>query len=434
MAERDVVGPASAVSLPESVDPAAHVIATYAIRVRRGAAIDAVAHELAEIQSTGTWVSVGRAGPADLDRHAARVVGIWSLPDLELDDASSRRRDSIVRIAYPTDNVGGQIPLLLATVLGEGASLGEIRLVDLELPAVLTDAFPGPRFGIQGIRDAVGARGRPLLITIVKPALGLSPAESAALFREAALGGSDAVKDDELLVDLPVSTVDARVRAHAAAERSAYEGTGRRTLFFVNVTDRPDRVVERARRAVDAGASALMVDFLTVGIATLTTLAEDPAIGVPILGHLAMAGALTNAPWTGMSSHLVLGKLPRLAGADAIVTPSPVGTLRISGAKHFRLASALTGTFRSIRPSLPVLGGGVHPGTVARILEGLGNDVAIAAGGAIHGHPMGTLAGAMAMRQAIDAVVAGESLAAAGARGPELGAALRAWAPDLLEA
>jgi 2,3-diketo-5-methylthiopentyl-1-phosphate enolase len=433
MADGAIPETRASVHLPESVDPTAHVMATYAIRVDAGADIDTVANDLAETQSSGTWVTVSREDRVVRDRHAARVVGIWGVPDLEMEDAGRRRRrDWVVRIAYPAYNIGTQIPLLLATVLGEGASMGEIRLIDLELPGSFVDAFPGPRLGVEGIRDIVDAHGRPLLVTIVKPALGLSPAESAALFREAALGGSDAVKDDELLVDHPWSTVDDRVRAHAEAARVVFEETGRRTLYFVNITDRPDRTVERARRAVDAGASALMVDFVTVGMATLGALADDPSIGVPILGHLAMAGALSAAPRTGMSSHLVLGKLPRLAGADAVVVPSPVGTLRTSRRKLRGLAATLTGRFRAIRPALPVVGGGVHPGIVGGLIADLGTDVAIGVGGAVHGHPMGTEAGARAMRQAIDAIVAGESLASAGERQPELGAALRAWAPDLL--
>jgi len=48
-------------------------------------------------------------------------------------------------------------------------------------------------------------------------------------------------------------------------------------------------------------------------------------------------------------------------------------------------------------------------------------------GGAIHGHPMGPVAGARAMRQVIDAAVEGVSIVEAGKAHPELQAAIDAW-------
>jgi 2,3-diketo-5-methylthiopentyl-1-phosphate enolase len=264
----------------------------------------------------------------------------------------------------------------------------------------------------------------------MKPALGLSPRESADILYQVALGGSDAVKDDELLVAHPWSEIADRVREHERAARAAFEETGHRTLYFVNVTDRPDRLVANAHRAIEAGASGLMVDYLTVGISAISMLADDPAIDVPILGHLAFGGAMYAAPWSGVSSHLVLGKLPRLAGADAVVYPSPYGSLDLARSKHLRLARSMTAPFHGLRPIVPTPGGGLHAGMVPLLVDDLGIDHAVGAGGAIHGHPMGAAAGARAIRQAMDAVVRGEPLAAAAASQPELAAALRAW-PEL---
>ena len=51
---------------------------------------------------------------------------------------------------------------------------------------------------------------------------------------------------------------------------------------------------------------------------------------------------------------------------------------------------------------LPALSCGMHPGLVQANVRQFGNDFIANVGGAIHGHPMGTLAGAKAMRQAID--------------------------------
>jgi ribulose-bisphosphate carboxylase large chain len=45
----------------------------------------------------------------------------------------------------------------------------------------------------------------------------------------------------------------------------------------------------------------------------------------------------------------------------------------------------------------------MHPGLIDYVTSLVGNDYLANAGGAVHGHPNGTKAGASAMRQAIDA-------------------------------
>jgi 2,3-diketo-5-methylthiopentyl-1-phosphate enolase len=54
---------------------------------------------------------------------------------------------------------------------------------------------------------------------------------------------------------------------------------------------------------------------------------------------------------------------------------------------------------------MPVASGGVHPALVPFNIKTLGTDIVINAGGGIHGHPMGTRAGAKAMKQAIEAAM-----------------------------
>jgi len=333
----------------------------------------------------------------------------------------------IVEIGYPAHNFDHQIPLLLATVVGEAAAQGPLRLLDLALPASFTGAFRGPRLGVAGIRQRLGVPARPLLVAMMKPALGLSPDESGRIFRDLAMGGVDAVKDDEVLVAHPWSSIVQRVRAIERAATEVFEASGHRTLYFVNVTDRPDRMLANARRAVEAGVSGLLVDFVAVGVSALGMLAEDADLDVPVMGHFAFADAITGSPTGGVAAHLMLGTLPRLAGADLVVYPAPYGSLRIERVVYRRVAATLATPLEGIATTLPLPGGGLHAGMVPRVIADLGNDVAIGAGGAVHGHPMGALAGAMAIRQAIDAVMAGQPLADAAAQHPELAASLRRW-------
>jgi len=404
----------------EGIEPSQFVLATYQYRASAGTDIDRLARSLAELQSSGAWVDL--AGETDLirRRHAGRVLKTWEIPDGEA-------RAWGIEIAYPTHNMGDQIPLLLATVYGECASWHDLKLIDLRLPEAFVTAFKGPAVGLDGIRELVDATDRPLLVTILKPAIGLTAAESAGVFYQAAIGGSDAVKDDEKVVSQPWSHFLDRVREHARAATAAYEQTGHRTLYFVNITDRPDRLLANAHAAVEAGASALLVNAWTVGVSALSMLADDPTIGVPIMAHLAFAGAVSGSPWSGVSPHVALGTLSRLAGADVAVYPSHLGTLPFSRADALRVSGALTDPWFGMRRALPLAGGGLHAGMVPRLVADLGIDWALAAGGGVHGHPMGTAAGARSIRQAFDAAVRGEPLAEARKAHPELLAALEKW-------
>jgi 2,3-diketo-5-methylthiopentyl-1-phosphate enolase len=402
------------------LDRSQFVIATYQYRAGAGTEIERLARSLAELQSSGAWVEL--AGETDLirQRHAGRVLRTW---EIDADEPGVWG----IEIAYPTHNMADQIPLLLATVYGECASWRDLKLIDLVLPEAFVTAFKGPAVGLDRIRELVDAADRPLLLTILKPAIGLTPAESAAVFYEAAIGGSDAVKDDEKVVSQPWSDFLDRVRAHGRAATTAYEETGHWTLYFVNITDRPDRLLANAHAAVEAGATALLVNAWAVGISALSMLADDPTIGVPLMSHLAFTGALSGAPWSGMSPHLTMGVLPRLAGADVAIYPSHLGTLPFSRDDAVRTGAALTDPWFGMRRSLPVAGGGLHAGMVPRLVGDLGIDWALAAGGGVHGHPMGTAAGARSIRQAFDAAARGVPLAEARKEHPELSAALEKW-------
>jgi 2,3-diketo-5-methylthiopentyl-1-phosphate enolase len=404
------------------------VVAAYQVVAPEDTAIDGLARSLAELQSSGTWVALASETDLIRQRHAARVLRTWRIPDDDLEVHPPAGETAWgIEIAYPARNMGGQLPLMLANVYGECASWRNLRLVDLRLPASFVGSVTGPRLGIAGIRDRLGAHGRPLLVSILKPSIGLSPRQSAELFFQAAIGGSDGVKDDEKLVSQPWSDFRDRVRAHAQAANQAEVETGARTLYFVNVTDRPDRLLDNARAAVEAGASALLVNGWTVGLSSLEALAADPDVDIPIMSHLAFAGAVSNGPWSGIGPGLAMGLLPRLGGADVAVYPSHLGSLPFSRAAALSVHQALGEPLPDVRATLPLAGGGLHAGLVPTLVADLGIDWALAAGGAVHGHPMGTTAGARSIRQALDAAVRGQPLDEARKEHPELSAALERW-------
>lgn len=411
----------------DGIDRDEYVIATY---YYESESVDLL-KQMVEIgleQTTGTWTAVPEETPEVQKKHACRVLGVYEVPDYEMDlPTNLDRRKCVAQIAFPVVNIGSQIPMLLSTVIGNISMMGRLKLIDLAFPESFVSPFSGPRFGISGIRELLKVEKRPLLCNMIKPCTGIPPKVGAKLFYEAAVGGVDIVKDDELLADAPFSHIEERVKEFMVAEKRAYEEKGERTLYAVNITDRVDKILENAQKAIEASANCLMLNYLTAGIDALRMLAEEKSIQVPILAHLDFAGTMYESPNSGISSHLVLGKFPRLAGADMVVYPCPYAKFLFMREKHLKIALALRMPLFHLKPIFPMPGGGVHHGMLPVLMEDLGRDWIIGAGGAVHGHPMGATAGAKAFRQAIDALMEKVPLEEAQKEHKELKAAIDTW-------
>jgi len=415
-------------ALPDGVDYDEYLVATYLASYPKAIPVSKLAPAIAIEQSTGTWVPVPGETPEVRRRHVAKVIGIYEVPDYEwMVPQDVDQRHYVIQIAFPVINFGSQIPMLLTSVVGNVSMAGRIKVLDIRFPRQYVAGFQGPKFGIRGVRELLGVAERPLLNNMIKPCTGYPPEVGVELFRAAALGGCDIVKDDELLANPSFNEVQARVKLYMEAERQVYEETGEHTLYTVNVTDEVPQVFENARRAVELGCNAIMVNYLATGFPVLRALAEDPAINVPILAHMDVAGALYASEWHGISSHLVLGKLPRLAGADIVVFPAPYGKAPVLPDRFQRVAQNLTFPLYQIRPAFPMPSGGITPKMVPQVMRDLGADIVIGSGGGIHAHPDGPVAGARAFRQAIQATMEGRSLKEAAEEYPELKVALETW-------
>jgi 2,3-diketo-5-methylthiopentyl-1-phosphate enolase len=416
-------------ALPDGVDYDEYVIGTYLVSYPAALPIPLIAPMLAVEQSTGTWVPVPGETPEVRCQHVAKVIGVYELPDYESTvPPNLETRQWFVQVAYPEVNMGEQIPMLLTTVVGNISMGGDIKLVDIRFPKKYVAGFKGPKFGIEGIRKILGVKKRPLLNNMIKPCTGYPLKVGAELFRKAALGGCDIIKDDELIADASFNSVRGRVKRYMEIEKQVYEKTGEHTLYTVNITDKIPKVFENARRAVELGCNALMINYLAVGFPVMQALAEDPSINVPILAHMDVAGALYMSPWHGLSSHLVLGKLPRLAGADIVVIPAPYGKAPVIDYKFRNVARNLTFPLYDLKATFPMASGGITPSMVPAVVAALGNDIVIGSGGGIHAHPKGPVAGGKAFRQAIDATMQSIPLSEYAKNHQELAIALKEWA------
>ncbi|SFS61536.1 2,3-diketo-5-methylthiopentyl-1-phosphate enolase [Paenibacillus sp. BC26] len=374
--------------------------------------------------TVGSWTDLPEARKAEMEKHLGRVIAV----DVH-EGSTPEERYADLRIAYPDVNFSRDLPALLVTVFGKLSMDGKIKLLDLDFSSSFVSAFPGPKFGIDGVRKLLGANERPLLMSIFKSVIGHDLPNLREQFYQQALGGVDLIKDDEILFENPLTPLEKRVEACMEAARQAEQVTGQKLLYAVNLTGPTSKLASQAKKAINAGANALLFNVLAYGYDVLHELSSDPEISVPIAAHPAMAGALYPSVHYGIAAPLLLGKLMRLAGADLVLFPSPYGSVVMPREENLAVQAALIDPSLPVAPSFPVPSAGIHPGLVPLILRDFGTDVVVNAGGGIHGHPMGTAAGGHAFRMAIEAARAGISLPEAAAKpGNEaLQAAIDSW-------
>lgn len=374
--------------------------------------MEEAAGAIAAESSIGTWTELTTVEPY-VEGLAARVFRIDG---------------DLVWIAYPMELFEpGNMPNILSSIAGNVfglRALRRLRLVDVHFPESLARSFPGPRFGVEGVRELLGVRGRPLLGTIIKPKLGLRAGDHARVAYEAWIGGCDIVKDDENLAGQGFNPFEERVSETLEWRDRAEEETGERKVYMVNVTAEAGEMLRRAEYVKESGGEYVMVDIVTCGFSALQTLRRN--LPLVIHGHRAGHAAFTRLEDHGISMK-VLARASRLVGVDQLHVGTVVGKMSESREEVLENVEAIREPMYGLKPVLPVASGGLHPALIPKLLEVFGVELVIQAGGGIHGHPLGTLAGARAMRQAVEATLEGYSLEEYAGKHEELAIALKTW-------
>ncbi len=405
-------------AIAEDIDYETHIVASYNMVLPKSLDAFYMAQVVCIEQSTGTFVPVPEETPEQRRKHVAKVIGVYPFPDFEYEQIDQvlnvstlekKFRKYFVQIAYPL-NFRPQFPMLFTTIFGNISMAGPLKMVDVRFPKSFLAEFKGPKFGDIGIRKLLGVPERPLLNNMIKPCVYTDPKIGAKLAYEAAVGGCDIIKDDELIADVDFNPIVDRCVAFMEALDKADSEKGEKTLYTINITDRVDKMFEWADILQEHGANAFMVNHISVGYSAMRKLAEDPSVKVPLLGHMDFAGALFQDPFSGVSSPLILGKFGRLSGCDTIVFPAPYGKAPTLGEKFMEVARQMVlpwGNAPHIKRTLPMPSGGITPGIVEKCIKDLGPNIMIGSGGGIHAHPEGPIAGAKAFRQAINAALKG---------------------------
>lgn len=410
------------------------IVATYRIESPRR--LEEAAEALAGEQSTGTFIPVPGETPALRRRFRARVERVEALgtvPAPSLPGARGARTASAfhqgdIVLSFPFENVGANLPTLLSTVAGnlfELNDLSGVRLLDLHLPQAFAQAYPGPRFGVEGTRRLAGVTDRPIIGTIIKPSVGLTPDETAHLVSRLADAGIDFIKDDELMANPPHSPFAERVTAVMRAIDASAERTGKKAMYAFNITDDLDAMLRHHEVVRRAGGSCVMVSLHSVGLAALGHLRQR--IDLPLHGHRNGWGLFARAPLLGIE-FTAYQKLWRLTGVDHLHVNGLCNKFwEPDDSVVASITACLTPLFGGYQ-AMPVISsgqwGGQAPDTYRRTKT---IDVIYLAGGGIMAHPAGPGAGVRAIRQAWEAAMAGVDLEAYATDRPELRAALAAF-------
>ena len=392
--------------------------------------MEEAASAVAAESSVGTWTEVELGNEEKYNKFKARVYRI---------------EGDIAYIAYPLilfeEN---SIPNILSSVVGNVfgfKAVSALRIEDMRIPLPLVNSFPGPSFGIDGVRKILGVKDRPMTGSTVKPKLGNSPKEHALIAYNTLRGGIDTVKDDENLNSQSWSNFYARANETLKAVERAENETGESKGWWANVTaGDTEEMLKRCDYIAKKGGKFVMVDYLTVGFAATASLRKCTGeLGLALHCHRAMHAVIDRQSNHGVEFK-VLAKWARLVGVDHIHTGTGVGKLE-GGFQDIKdrcnlLRKSYTPKegglyfdqpWGNLRTVVPVASGGLHPGHVWKVYETYGNDAFYLFGGGCHGHPGGSYAGAKAVRAAVEATAAGISAQEAAKGSKELQQALELW-------
>nr|VDD88984.1 RuBisCO long chain, Form III-like [uncultured bacterium] len=349
--------------------------------------LDAAASVAAE-SSTGTWTKVDEGADSGIlkaDLYKALVF--------DIDEPNFIFKVAYKKDLFEEDNMSGFLAGPAGNIGGMKMVSG-LRMFDIRFPEAMVKAFPGPRYGIEGVRDLLEQdekyRKMPIMGTVPKPKVGRNSHEQAELARRlwtAGDGSYDFIKDDENLTSLSFNKFEDRARLIHEVQRELEEKGGMRLK-------NPELVIH-AHRAMHA--------FIT----------RESGEGITGKGKL-----------QGFSvSMLTLSKIFRLLGVDSIHTGSPKAKMEDYGESE-EIAKVLTQDEVSPNPKFHSLGqrwfgtkrvwptasGGLHPGVIDTVIGKLGSDCYIQMGGGVLGHPQGIQRGVEAAIEAREAVYEGKSV------------------------
>jgi ribulose-bisphosphate carboxylase large chain len=263
------------------------------------------------------------------------------------------------------------------------------HVVKISFPESVEAPFKKPKYWIDGIRKFTCVYNKPLLGGIVKPKTGVSSDILLEMVKQMVEGGVNFIKEDEILSNPAFCTIEERI------PKIMKYLEGKNVVYAVCINADPAYSVKRAKLIHELGGNAIHINFWS-GLGVYRSIRD---LDLPLFIHFQKSGdkILTNKSHDFHIDWNVICDLAGLMGVDFIHAG-------MSGGYSTTSDDELRVTLDTLhkRNVMPALSCGFHPGLVKSINKKFGVQYMANVGGAIHGHPGGSLGGAYAMRQAID--------------------------------
>lgn len=388
--------------------------------------IEEAARVLAGEQSSGTFVAVPGETDELRQRFAARVESINfiesvkepAIPGVKASTGLYHR--ATLKVSWSMENMGYNLPVLISTLQGnlyELAQFTGLKLMDINVPPSFTKHFKGPRFGIEGCRSLTQVTDRPIIGTIIKPSVGLTPGQTADLVKTLVQAGIDFIKDDELLSSSANSAFNDRVDAIMQVINDHANHTGKKVMYAFNISDEVDSMMTRYERIVSAGGTCAMISLNSVGLSGVKKICDQGVLAIH--GHRNGWGMLNRHPLLGIE-FTAYQKLWRLAGVDQIHVNGIQNKFWESDDSVTQSIKACLNPMLGGYSVLPVVSSGQWGGQAIETYRRTKTvDVLYMAGGGIMAHPSGPAGGVVALKQAWEGAVAGLSIKETAQRYPE---------------
>ncbi len=373
-------------------------------------------------QSSGTFVAI----PGEDEALKARAAARYEITAIDQASNPATKRYEL-KLSWPLENLGPSLPNLMATIAGnlyELKPVRSLRLIDMTLPPAFAQAYPGPAFGIAGTRTLSGVPQGPLVGTIIKPSVGLSPQDTANIVAQLCEAGVDFIKDDELQADGPACPFDERVALSMDVINRHAERSGKKVMYAFNLTGELDEMKRRHDLVQQLGGTAVMLSLNSVGMAGFNAFRRHAQL--PIHAHRNGWGYLQGG-W----SYTAWQKLWRLAGVDHMHVNGIANKFQEDDDSVIASARACMTPMFVDKPCtiMPVFSSGQTVRQAAPTWERLqSTDLIFLAGGGLFAHPGGIAAGVSALRLSWSAAIAGVPLDVAAKTHRELREALEKFA------
>ena len=393
-----------------------HIEATYHLETADDP--EKTAALIAGEQSSGTFIAI----PGEDEALKARAAARYEITALDQTSDDDTKRYEL-KLSWPLENLGPSLPNLMATVAGnlyELKPVRSLRLMDMSLPPAFARAYPGPAFGIAGTRALSGVQQGPLIGTIIKPSVGLSPQDTANVVAQLCEAGVDFIKDDELQADGPACPFDERVALSMAVINRYAERSGKKVMYAFNLTGELDEMKRRHDLVQQLGGTAVMLSLNSVGMTGFNAFRRHAQL--PIHAHRNGWGYV-QAGW----SYTAWQKLWRLAGVDHMHVNGIANKFKEDDDSVIASARACMTPMFADKPCtvMPVFSSGQTVRQAAPTWERIkSTDLVFLAGGGLFAHPGGIAAGVSALQQSWSAAIAGIPLDVAAKTHRELREAL----------